>query len=98
MNMRRQLRDRKRVRLLAALFTEGMPTADVDRGASALVRQGKVDAPVAAECRAEQREERLVLVDRQQLPVAERPAFRGENKTHDPDFRQEGFSHGEFTG
>jgi hypothetical protein len=37
--------------------------ADVDGGAAAQVGQREVDAPVAAEGGAEQREERLILVD-----------------------------------
>src|SRR5687768_822991 len=98
MNMRRQFRDRNGVRLLAALLTEGMPAADVDRGSSALVGQREVHAAVTAERRAEEREERLVLVDRQQLPIALRPSFRREDETHNPDFGKEGFSHGELPG
>ena len=40
----------------------------------------EVHAAVAAERRPQQREQRLVLVDRQQLPVAQRPPLRGEDE------------------
>ena len=42
----------------------------------------------------EQREQRLVLVDRQELAVAQRPALRREAEAHDPDLGEEGFCHG----
>ena len=45
----------------------------------------KCRLPVPAVGRAEQREQRLVLVDRQKLPVAERPALGREDEGHDPD-------------
>src|SRR5205807_3935944 len=49
--------------------------------------------PVAAIRRTEQREERLVLVDGQELAVAERPPLRREVEAHDPDLGQEGLCH-----
>ena len=91
--VRRQLGDRQRVRLLAAALAERVAAADVDRRAAAQVGQREVDPAVAAEGRAEQREQRLVLVDRQQLPVAQRPALGREDEGHDPDFGQEWFGH-----
>ncbi len=63
------------------------------RRAGAEVGQGEVHAAVAAVGRAEQREQRLVLVDRQQLSVAHRPALRGEAEGHDPDLGEEGLGH-----
>src|ERR687887_268893 len=48
---------------------------------------------VAAEGCAQQREQRLILVDRQQLAVAQRPALRREVEAHDPDLRQERLRH-----
>src|SRR4029079_775231 len=85
MSMGWQFRDRHRVRLLAALFTERMPASDMDWGAGAKVRQGEVHATVATERRSEQREQRLILTDRQKLAIAKRPAFWCEDETHDPD-------------
>src|SRR5215213_4239124 len=93
MRVRRQLRNRQRVRLLATPLAQGMTTADMNGRAPAVVGQRKVDTPVAAERRAKQREQRLVLIDRQELPVAQRPALGGEDEGHDPDFRQKWLSH-----
>ena len=84
---------REGVRLLAARCAEREAAADVDRRPALQVRQGEVRLPVPAEGGAEQREQRLVLVDRQELPVAQRPALRGEHEAHDPDLRQERFGH-----
>ena len=52
----------------------------VDRHATAQVGQGEVDPAVAAVGRAEQREERLVLVDRQQLPLHAAQPFGAKRK------------------
>ena len=79
--------------LLAAALAQGMTAAHVDRCAGLQIGQPKVHAPIAAVGRAEQREERLILVDGQQLPVAQRPAFRGEAERHDANFREKRFSH-----
>src|SRR4051794_30956690 len=65
----------------------------MDGRAAALVRQGEVHAAVAAERRAEQREQRLVLVDRKELAVAHRPTLGREVEAHDPDLGQERLSH-----
>ena len=56
MRVRRQLRNRKRVRLLAASFAQRVTAADVNRGAPAQIRQREVDSPVAAKGRAQQTE------------------------------------------
>src|SRR5712691_4292885 len=45
--MRRQLRNRNRVRLLAASFAERVTTADVNRHAPAQIGQAEINAPVA---------------------------------------------------
>jgi hypothetical protein len=57
------------------------------------IRKGKVNAPVSAVGRAKQTEERLVLIDGQQLPVTQRPTFGGEAKTENSDFREKWFCH-----
>src|SRR5215213_7807522 len=93
MRVRRQLRNRQRVRLLATPLAQGMSAAHMNWRAPAVVGKRKVHAPVTAEGRAEQREQRLVLVDRQELPVAQRPALGSEDEGHDPDFRQKWLGH-----
>ena len=47
----------------------------MDRRAAAQIGQREVGLPIAAEGGAEQREQRLVLVDRQKLAVAQRPTL-----------------------
>src|SRR2546425_4583984 len=93
MDMRRQLRDGKRVRLLASSFAKDVTSAHVNRHATLQIRQPKVDAPVPAKGRAQQTEERLVLVDGQELPIAHRPALRRVTETKDSDFREKWFCH-----
>src|SRR5688500_7511323 len=66
----------------------------MDRDPATAVRQGEVHPPVAAPVRAQQREQRLVLVDRQQLAVAQRPSLRREAEAHDSDLSEERLSHG----
>jgi hypothetical protein len=73
--------------LLTTALAERVSAANMDGRAGAQVWQGKVDSSIAAECRAKQREQGLVLIDGQKLPVAERPALRRKNERHDPDFR-----------
>ena len=65
----------------------------MDRGAALSVREGEGGLTVAPKGRAEQREQRLILVNRQQLPVALRPSLRCEVEGHDADFAQKGFGH-----
>ena len=96
MGMRRQFRDRKRVILLASPLAKCVAVAGMYRRISLQIRQREVHPPVAAVGRAKQGEERLVLVDGQQLPIAQRPAFRGEVEGHDPNFGKKGFGHGNF--
>ena len=74
----RQSADGQRVGLLAATLAQRVAAADVDRHPAAQVGQREVDPAVAAVGRAEQREQRLVLVDRQELAVALRPALGRE--------------------
>src|SRR5262249_17029505 len=76
------------------LFAQRVTAADVDRHPRLQIGQGEVHAPVAAERGAEQREQRLVLIDGQQLPVAQSPALGGKTKRKDSDFRQEWVRHG----
>jgi hypothetical protein len=81
------------VRGLAGRLTEGEGTALVHGASAAQVRQSEIRLPVAAVGRTQQREQRLILVDGQKLPIAERPAFRREVERKQPDFRQKRLSH-----
>ena len=99
--VRRHLRGGQRMAFLSASLAErtrGAPRAlaEMDRRARAQVGQGERGLPVAAVRRAQQREERLVLVDRQHLPVAERPSLRREVEGDDADFGKIGRRHVQF--
>ena len=78
MRVLRHFRNRKRVRLLAAFLAQRVTAADVDRRAAAQVGQREIDSSIAAKGRAQQREQRLVLIDGQELAVTQRPALRRE--------------------
>src|SRR5438552_11176080 len=93
MHMRRNLVNRQRMCLFATGLAEDDSTADVDWHLGLQIRQAKGDPAVAAVGRAQQREERLVLVDGQELPVALRPAFRGEIEADYFDFAEEWSGH-----
>src|SRR5205085_1281275 len=54
---------------------------------------GEVGPAIAAIRRSQQREERLVLVDRQELAVAKRPAARRKVERDEPDLGKEGLTH-----
>ena len=85
MSVRRYLGNRERVGLLTAALTQGMPAADMDGRASAQVGQPEIHPSIAAIGGAQQRKERLILVDRQELPISQRPAFRCKNEGEEPD-------------
>ena len=70
MGVRGDFGNRQRVRLLAAALAQRVAAADVYRHAPAQVREREIHPPVAAEGRPQQREQRLVLVDGQQLAIA----------------------------
>src|ERR1051326_2430674 len=89
-----QLLDVDRDARAAALLAERVAVAHVDGDLAPQVRQVEGGLPVAAVGRAEQREERLVLVDGEGLAVAQRPALRGKVKADDLDLTQEWFGHG----
>src|SRR3954470_22530345 len=93
MDVRRYFSDGQRMRLLAAALAERMAAADMDRRAAAQVGKTKVDAPVAAEVGAEQREQRLVLVNREKLSVAQRPPLGRKAERHHSDFREKRLGH-----
>ena len=78
--------DVERVRFFATARPELMPVADMHRHAASEVRQGKSSLPISTKGSPQQREECLVLIDRQKLSVALCPAFGGEAKGQDADF------------
>src|SRR5919201_2184601 len=69
----------------AGRFALCEPVPEVDRHLSSQVRDRERRLTVAPVHRPEEREERLVLVDRQGLAVGQRPPFRGEVEGHHPD-------------
>src|SRR5438552_142278 len=96
-NVRRQFGDGDRVVILSAYLAQGMALAHVQRGAALQVRQAEVDAAVSAIGGAEQREERLILIDWQELAIAHRPALRRKVEGHTFQFREEWFRHDRFS-
>ena len=80
-------------RIVAATLTERMAASHVDRCAPPQIRQSEIHPTIPTEGRSKQREQRLVLVDRQQLPIAQRPPFRREHEAHDPDLAQKRLRH-----
>lgn len=81
-----QFRDGERVRLLSTLLTKGVSISVMDRRAPLKVWEREVRLSVAAERRTEQSKQRLILINRQELPIAQRPTSWGEVETHDADF------------
>ncbi len=75
------------------LLAQGMARALVHRTPASEIRKSEIRLSVAAIGRAQQRKQRLILVDGQELPVAESPAFRREVERKQPDFRQKRLSH-----
>jgi hypothetical protein len=70
--------------------------ARADDGAATQIRQRERDGPIAAVGRTQQREQGLILIDRQQLAIGERPAGRREvaRKGHDfAEKRRVGVNH-----
>jgi hypothetical protein len=70
-------------------FTQRVGVAHVDRNAAAQVGKREVGLPVASVAGAQEREQRLVLVDGQELPIAQRPAFGWKVERDDLDLAQE---------
>ena len=58
------------MRLLAAFFAQSVPPAHMNRRVALQIRQRKVYPAVAAVSSAQQTEERLVLINLQQLTIA----------------------------
>ena len=87
MVVRGQFRNVECVRGFAAALAQGKAVAHVGGHAALEIGQGEVDASVTAVSGAQQRKQGLVLVDGQQLAIAERPALGRKIEAHDLDFR-----------
>src|SRR5688500_18184058 len=93
MRVRGQLCNQKRVCLLAASLAKRVTATHVDRRSSSQIRQREVDAAIPAESGPKQAEERLVLINWQELTVTKRPAFGRVDEAHDSEFRHAWFCH-----
>src|SRR5712692_2301637 len=93
MGMRRHLGNVQRVRGLAANLAQGNPVAHVHGGATLEVRQGEGCPSVAAIGGAQDREQCLVLIDGQKLPVAKSPTFGRKIPTDNFYFGQKWLCH-----
>src|SRR5438477_3188497 len=80
-------------RLAAPLALYGEAAAYVNRHTASQVGKGKGCLPVAAIHRAQQREERLILVDGKQLPIAKRPPLWRKVPTDYLDFTHKWLRH-----
>ena len=85
MSVRRQLGDVKSVRCFPAEFAQDDSVANVDWHAALQVGKSEIDSPVTAIGRSQDREQCLVLVDGQQLSVAECPSLWREVPADDFD-------------
>ena len=88
MVVRRHFRDVQGMRAFAAELAQGDAIAHVHGRAALQVRQSEVHSAVAAVGGAQNRKQRLVLVDGLQLSVAERPSLGRKIPTDDFDFGQ----------
>ena len=86
-------RDRQYVRLLASLLPLWIACVHVQTGSPAQIGKAKTGTSISAVDGTQQRVERLVLVDRQDLAVTLGPAAWGKVEAENFDFRQKGFRH-----
>jgi hypothetical protein len=91
--LRRHLGDRECLALLAGPLAECVAAASMDGRSALQVRQRERGLSIAAKGGAQQREQRLAVVDRRQLPVAQRSSPRLVPEGHDPDLGKEWFCH-----
>jgi hypothetical protein len=80
-------------RLAEIVQGQTRPLAGMHRRTALQVRQREVALAIAAVGGAQQREERRVLRDRQQLAIALGPALGREVEREDADFRNERIGH-----
>src|SRR5262249_61867693 len=93
MRVGRQFVQREEVRLFSALAAERELAVEVDRNSATEVGQGEVGRAVATVRRTEQREERLVLIDRQELAVAHGPSAGRKVEAEEPDLTEKRLAH-----
>jgi hypothetical protein len=67
---------------------DGDAAARTDDGAATQIRQRERGLPIAAIGRTKQREQGLILIDRQQLAIGERPAGRRKVSRKGHDFAE----------
>ena len=79
--------------LLSCPLSLGEPIAHVDRSPAPHVRQAEVRLPIATISGSEEREQGLILIDREKLPVALRPTLWGKVKRDDLNFTKKGSGH-----
>src|SRR3989344_2977462 len=89
-----QLVGGERVAFLADARAQWQGGAAMHGAATPQIRQAERGAPVPAVGGAKDGEQGLVLVDGQQLPMAEGPAFGREGETAQRDFAEVGLQHG----
>src|ERR1700675_1052855 len=91
--MRRSLRDCHSVSRLAGGFAQHMSVAHMHRYAALQIRQREGRDSVTAIRRAQQRKQRLILIDGHQLTVTQRPTFGCKPESEDPDLGKKWFCH-----
>jgi hypothetical protein len=91
--VRRQLGNVQGVRRLSPEFAQGNAAARVNRHAALQIRESKIHSSIPAIGRAQDGKQSLVLVYRQQLPIAEGPSLWREIPTDDLYLTQKWFRH-----
>jgi hypothetical protein len=77
--------------LLSTHFPQRVALAHVDGYSPTKIGERKSGLPVTAVSCAQQRKERLILVDWEKLTITLRPALRREIESHDPNFAKKRF-------
>lgn len=83
--MLRQLLNIYRGALRPGPFTKVVGSAEMDRNAATEIRQREIGLSVTTISGSQQRKQRLILIDREELPVGKCPAFRREIETYHSD-------------
>src|ERR1043165_2042462 len=85
--VRGQLLDIQRNRSRAGSLAQRVPAAHVDWHPATQIGEREICLPITPISRAQQGEESLILVNRQELAVAEGPSLWREVKTNNLNFR-----------
>jgi hypothetical protein len=80
-------------RLADEIIAESRPGSLMDRDATAQIRESKRRLAIAAIGGTDEREKGVILRNREQLTVAQRPASRSEVAGKHPDFSNKGLAH-----